>query len=200
MAIEVLTRADIKNLSVVSQGQLEIIDWWLYDTLTVAQGGTATSFRFFQQAIGSTIGGSPITLEQTNMEIPGQLPAGYKFICQKMVFQPIQKTDLKVDSVKDAFAVSHRGHAQFFIGTRPYMQLPVKELIGGTFNGFAAGGTEVAYASPRTIVNGEFEYSPAIPANFSFSLVVDYPVAPVLVADIAIRAMMVGKLVRPKQG
>ena len=196
--IDVLTRKDLRELAVVGS-QLEVIDWKLYDTLTVATGGTQTSFRYFQQAIGQ--GG--ISLETTNMEIPGQLPAGYKFVCQEVLLVPKQALTLTAASVKDEFAVTHRGRAQFFIGTRPYLQVPLQDLIGGTFHGFAAAfdaATSIAYASPRAANNAKLEYSPVIPANYSFSMLVEYDTAPVLTASIPLQMQFVGKLIRPRQG
>lgn len=193
--VEVLTRKDIRDLSVVGGG-VEVIDWVLYDTLTIATGGTQTSFRFFQQSIGQ----SGLSLESTDMEIPGQLPAGYKFVCQKLIATPRQGLALTVASLKDLFAVTHRGSAQLFIGTRPYLQVPMVDLVGGVLQGFAAGGVEVAYANPRTVISGEMEYAPVIPANYSFSVLVQYDTAPVLAANISVQLQAVGKLIRPRQG
>jgi hypothetical protein len=198
--IEVLTKKDIRDLSVIGGG-LEVIDWILYDTLTIANAGVQVSFRFFQQAIGQ--GG--ISLEKTNMEIPGQLPAGYRFVCQKVIAVPKQGLTLTIASAKDAVAITQRGRAQLFIGTRPYLQVPLQDLIGGTMNGFAAtavGATtlEMAYVAPRTVVSGELEYAPVLPANFSFSLLVEYDAAPVVAANLDLQIQMVGKLVRPMQG
>jgi len=192
--IQIMTRQQVRELSVVGQS-LEVLDWVLYDTQTIATGGTQTSFRFFQQAIGQ--GG--LSLDSTNMEIPGQLPAGYKFVCQKIVATPKQGLTLTANSVKDIFAVSHRGNAQLFIGTRPYTQTPMVNLIGGGFMGFAAI-QDLAYATPRTVVNGELEYGISIPPNYSFSVLLNYDLAPTLVADVKLTMQMVGKLIRPRQG
>ena len=196
--VQIMTRQQVRELSVVGQS-LEVLDWVLYDTQTIATGGTQTSFRFFQQAIGQ--GG--LSLDSTNMEIPGQLPAGYKFVCQKIVATPKQGLTLTAASVSDIFAVTHRGNAQLFIGTRPYTQNPMVNLIGGGFMGFAASFdavNSVSYATPRTVVNGELEYGISIPANYSFSVLLNYDLAPTLVADVKLTMQMVGKLIRPRQG
>ena len=198
--VEMMTKKDIRDLSVIGGG-LEILDWILYDTLTIATGGTQTAFRFFQQAVGQ----AGISLEKTNMEIPGQLPAGYKFVCQKICAVPRQALGLTIASLKDAVAVCQRGHVQFFIGTRPYIQMPLQNLLGGLLQGFAAtavgaGTLEVAYAQPRTVLNGEMEYSPVVPANYAFNLALDYDVAPTLTASVDLQIQLVGKLVRPRQG
>lgn len=192
--VRVLTRANVRELSVVQPG-LEIIDWWLYDTLNIAAGGTATSFSFFQQAVGQ----AGVTLETTNMEIPGQLPSGYQFVAQKVMMEPIPAGLLTaVATMTDVYNVTHAGRAQFFIGNRPYFQLPIKNLIGGAFQGFA--GVAVGYAQSRTIINGEMEYSPVIPANYSFKVQADFDSAPALTAAVKLRCQIIGKLIRPRQG
>jgi hypothetical protein len=197
--VQVLTRADVKALGVVGK-ELEVLDWVLYDNLTFANGNTTTQFRYFQQSQG--VGG--VTLEKTNMEIPGQLPKGYKFVCQKIVFTPRQKATVVKADFLDMFGITHRGRAQLFIGTRPYFQAPLVDLIGGAFTGFAAGAVggdiDLAYAAPRTIINGELEYSPAIPDNYSFSVLLDYDTAPNPTATLDMYCQLVGKLIRPRQG
>lgn len=200
--VELLSKADLRQLAVV-QESLEILDWNLYDTKTVATGGTATSFTFFQQSVGQ----GTVTLETTNLDIPGQLPSGHKFVAQKIIAEGLPSilaatlaNPATPAYLLDAVAVTHKGFAQFFIGTRPYLQVPVKNLVGGQLSGFAAGGPAVAYAQSRTIVNGEMEYSPVIPSTYAFNISVVYPSAPVLTADTGLRMQIVGKLIRPRQG
>jgi hypothetical protein len=197
--VEVLTRKDVRDLSVVGGG-LEILDWVLYDTLTILNGGTQSEFKFFQQAVGP----QGVTLETTNMDLPGQLSNGFKFIAQKLVVQPILNA-LTIVGITDAFKVSHAGYATFYIGTRDYFKVPIITLLGGGFNGFAATAVgaatlEAAYVMPRTVINGELEYSPSIPSTFTFSVVLTYPAAPTVSANIKVRTCIVGKLIRPKQG
>jgi hypothetical protein len=199
--VEVLTRKDVRDLSVVGGG-LEILDWVMYDTLTIANAGTQAEFKFFQQAVGP----QGITLDTTNMDLPGQLSNGFKLIAQKLVVQPIL-TAMTLVAVRDAYEVSHKGYATFYIGTREYLRLPIVDLLGGGFNGFAAVAVpdagpkdELAYVMPRTVINGELEYSPAIPSTFTFSMVLTYPAAPVVAASMKVRCSIVGKLIRPRQG
>lgn len=196
--VQIMTKQQVRELSVVGQS-LEVIDWTLYDTLNIANGGAQVSFRFFQQAIGQ----AGLSLESTNMEIPGQLPAGYKFVCQKIVATPVIGLTLTAAGAKDVVAITQRGRAQLFIGTRPYTQVPLVNLIGGGLMGFAGAfdaATSLAYVTPRTVVCGELEYGITIPANYSFSVAVDYDAAPVVAADIKLKIQMVGKLIRPRQG
>lgn len=196
--VQIMTRQQVRELSVVG-ASMEILDWVLYDTLTIANGGTQTAFRFFQQSIGQ----SGLSLESTNLEIPGQLPAGYKFVCQKIVCSPATSLTLTAATAKDIVAVSQRGVSQLFIGTRPYTQLKMSNLIGGGLMGFSSAfdaATALTYVTPRTVINGELEYGISIPANYSFSVLVNYDAAPVVSADIKVTMQMVGKLIRPRQG
>jgi hypothetical protein len=194
--LKVLTRAQIAQLSVV-QNALEVLDWVLYDRLPVLNGGAATQFTFFQQAVGQ----SGITKDTTNLEIPGQLPAGHEFVCQKIIFeaQPNQAAGIVAAYAQDAVNLTHYGWGQFNIGSRPYLEAPLKNFIGGNLQGFT-GVVTAAYAQSRTVVNGEMEYAPVIPANYSFNFQANYPLAPVVAADGFIRAQMIGKLIRPRQG
>jgi hypothetical protein len=198
--IEVLTKKDIRDLSVVGGGT-DILDWVLYDTLVIANAGTQTSFKFFQQSVGP----NGITLAQTNMDIPAQLPNGVKFVAQKIVLQVQKPAAMPVTAAQltDEMKITHQGVAQFIIGTRPYLQLPTQALLGGGFSGFASAfdaSTAAAYAAGRSIVNGEMEYSPVIPSTFNFSVQVDFPAAPSVAANQSLRCCIVGKLLRPRQG
>lgn len=197
--LKVLTRSQIAQLSVV-QSSLEVLDWILYDTITLSTGGSAVDATFFQQAVGQ----AGITKETTNLEIPGQLPAGHEFVCQKIILEALPEAAAVgaagQNYLADALAATHAGWGQFNIGSRPYLEAPLKNFIGGNLQGFAAGTTGVAYAQSRTIINGEMEYSPVIPSNYSFNFAAKYPAAPTLTADTRIRCQFVGKLIRPSQG
>lgn len=196
--LEVLTRQQVRQLSVVQAG-LEVIDWILYDKLIFATGGTAVTGTFFQQAVGQ----AGVTKEVTDMEIPGQLPSGHKFVCQKIVVSALPAVAglTSADYVADAFALTHAGYAEMNIGTRPYLTCPILDLIGGNLQGFAGGATSFgAYAQSRTVINGELEYSPVIPSNYAFNVTVTYPAAPTLTANTGLRCQLVGKMIRPRQG
>ena len=202
--LKVLTRSQIAQLSVV-QNTLEVIDWILYDTLILANGGAVTDLTFFQQSVGQ----SGITKETTNLEIPGQLPAGHEFVCQKIIFEGLPDIDTAAGAIpqylQDALKVTHEGFGSFNIGTRPYLEAPLKNFIGGTLIGFASLDAQAApqsavYAQGRTVVNGEMEYAPVIPANYAFNFAAKYPTAPTVSVDTRIRCQFIGKLIRPRQG
>lgn len=194
--VEFLTRADVRNLAVV-KGQSEILDWFLYDTLSIANGNTGVSFTFFQQAIGNPAG---TTKEQTNMTIPGQLPSGYKFVCQKIIIDPVPSAPAPVAGTGiDQLAILNAGRFEFNIGTRQYLEGHVKDLAGGALTG-VGGGQAVPLTSVRTVVNGEMEYSPVIPSTFNFNVLLQYDTAPNPAAALKVRCKLVGKLIRPLQG
>jgi len=197
-AIELMTRSDIKQLAVVGK-DLEILDWVLYDNLPVLSAGAATSYRFFQHAFGN----AGVTKEITNMEIPSQLPAGHRFVMQKIVLgvkEDVPASDMSVVSVKEIYKLLARGRSAFSIGSRNYLEVMNTALTGGSLTGFAGGPTEIAYAAPRTVINGELEYSPVIPSTFGFAVLVEYDIAPVVTTNKMLNCCLVGKLVRPRQG
>jgi len=198
--IEVLSRKDLRDLAVVGGGS-DIIDWELYDTLTIPTTGTQVSFKYFQQSVGP----NGITLEQTNMDIPAQLPNGVRFVVQEILAQPILGVAMTKADLTDLYKVSHQGVLTLNIGTRSYFQVPILNCIGGVLQGFAAtavGATalEIVYAGPRSLVSGKLEYSPVLPSTFNFNATLDYPTAPLPVTAVKFRIALKGKLIRPRQG
>ncbi len=191
--IQVFTRRDLQKLSVVGS-QIEILDWWLYDTLTFTNG--QTSKKFFQQAAGA--GGA--TRETTNMDIPSQLPSGHKFVAQKIVLSLFPVGALTaITTLTDINNIVKSGVATFQIGSRNYMEVPINNLIGGSLYGFS-GSLANQYAQGKSVVNGELEYAPVIPQNFNFSVSLAWDTGPVTTANVALKMQLVGKLLRPVQG
>ena len=198
--IEVLSRKDLRDLAVVGGGS-DIIDWELYDTLTIPTAGTQVSFKFFQQSVGP----NGITLEQTNMDIPAQLPNGVRFVVQEILAQPVINTTLLKSDLVDLVKVSHAGIITLNIGTRSYFQVPILNCIGGVLQGFAAtavgaANLETVYSGPRSLVSGKLEYSPVLPSTFNFNCTLDYPTAPLPGTAVRFRVALKGKLIRPRQG
>lgn len=200
--IEVLSRKDLRDLAVVGGGS-DIIDWTLYDTLNIPVAGSQVSFKYFQQSVGP----NGITLEQTNMDIPAQLPNGVRFVVQEILARPIIGVGMVKADLVDLHKVSHNGVLTFNIGTRTYFQVPILDCIGGLLQGFSSAATTVAatnlettYAGPRSLVNGKLEYSPVIPSTFNFAVNLDYPAAPAPTVAVKFRIELKGKLIRPRQG
>jgi len=198
--IEVLSRKDLRDLAVVGGGS-DIIDWELYDTLTIPTAGTQVSFKYFQQSVGP----NGITLEQTNMDIPAQLPNGVRFVVQEILAQPVLGVGMTKADLVDLYKVSHQGILTLNIGTRSYFQVPILNCIGGVLQGFAAtavgaANLETVYAGPRSLVSGKLEYSPVLPSTFNFNATLDYPTAPLPTVAVKFRIALKGKLIRPRQG
>lgn len=197
--IEVLTQKDLRDLAVVGGGS-DIIDWKLYDTLSIpTAASTQVKFQYFQQSVGP----NGITLEQTNMDIPAQLPNGVRFACQEVQIQPIIGVGLVTADLVDLYKCTHKGIMSFNIGTRTYFQAPILSAIGGGFYGFAAAfdaTTKVVYASARSLMNAKLEYCPVIPSTFNFNVTLEYPAAPNPTVAVVLRVLLRGKLIRPRQG
>ena len=194
--LKIMSKADLAVLAVqgVTQGK-NIIDWTYFDDLQVAQAGT-TSLRFFQRAFGQP----GVTLEQTNMEIPGQLPKDYEFVIQEIVLKPYAgSAKTVVSAVTEQANIIEAGVAQLFIGNRPFYQCRLDVLAGGGLHGFSSTfqTSNVFYAASRRGECGKLEYMPKVDGSTSFALQVDYNVAPTLVANSRLMAKLKGKLVRP---
>ena len=196
--IEVLSRKDLRDLAVVGGGS-DIIDWELYDTLNIPNAGTQVNFKYFQQSVGP----NGITLEQTNMDIPAQLPNGVRFVVQEILAQPVIGFTTSKADLTDLIKVSHQGVITLNIGTRSYFQVPILNCLGGVLQGFTSAfdaATALTYAGPRSLVSGKLEYSPVIPSTFNFNVTLDYPTAPAPATAVKFRVALKGKLIRPRQG
>jgi hypothetical protein len=205
--IDILTRQDLRSLAVVGGG-LEVLDWTLYDTLPLVNAGTQTVFKFFQQAVGP----AGVTLETTNMDLPGQLSNGYRFCIESLRLVPkVQLAagipTMTIAAFRDAVATTATGTAVLFIGGRDYLKVPAQSLLGGGFIGFGAtavgaGSLEVVSAYPRTgMRDGVLEYKLVLPSTFQFAVELSYfSGAPTLVAPINLRCELKGKIIRPRQG
>lgn len=193
--VQVLDKNALRQLSVV-QPSLEILDWHLYDTLTILSGGSQTQFTFFQQAIGQ--GG--ITKETTNMTLPSQLPSGHRMVVEKVILEVIPTAALGPSFLADVVAPTHNGYAEFAIGGRNYLEVPNKVLIGGYLFGFAGADAATSYAQGKSLISGKLDYMPTIPSTFNFGVTLTFPAAPTLSANVKARVYLSGKLVRPRQG
>lgn len=194
MSLKILSKADLAVLTVqgVTAG-LNIIDWVYYDTLSVTNA--TTSLRFFQQAYGQ--GGT--TLETTNMELPGQLPAKSAFIILEFGAEFVPGSVAAVPAyISDQVAALHAGHFQFYIGSRPFYQEKLIALAGGGLHGMSSvfGTANFFYAAARRAQNAKMEYMPKIDGSTSFAVTVDWDVAPAVAATGKLIVKARGKLVR----
>ena len=109
---------------------LDVIVEPRYDTNTILAAGT-TLLTYFAQPLGqgtSAFGGAATakTLADTNMELAGQLPAGYNFIILGFRVQPSFRL-----TQADAVQWSAGCWFTFTIGSKPYLRVPVDTLPAG---------------------------------------------------------------------
>ncbi len=109
---------------------LDVIVEPRYDTNTILAAGT-TLLTYFANPIGqglSAFGGAATakTLADTNMELAGQLPAGYNFVVLGYRVQPAFRL-----TQADAAQWSTGAWFTFTIGSKPYCRVPLDTLPAG---------------------------------------------------------------------
>jgi hypothetical protein len=117
---------------------LDVIVEPRYDTATIPAAGSL-SLTYFQIPIGqgqSVFGAAGVTksLADTNMDLAGQLPAGYNFRilgfrCQP-AFNMVGSVGAAISS-GDAGAWSFGGVFQFTIASKPYLRVPLDTIPAG---------------------------------------------------------------------
>jgi hypothetical protein len=161
------------NSQTYIQDQVDVQHTPIYDTVTIAAGGTLSNLTsaFFQN-VGPQ---SNKTLAQTNMNQPGRLQAPEAFsifAIRLRISEDILRADLI--TIMNGFAL------QFIIGQKTYNLAPVWQYNpGGGI--FGQGATAAGPVTPSTLGNGvparTHMHKLAIPivienqANFSASLV-----------------------------
>jgi hypothetical protein len=188
----------------------------LYDTQQILAAGSL-GLTYFQVPIGqgqSVFGAAGVTkqLADTNMDLAGQLPAGYNFDLLGFRIQPsftMTGTDARNWSVGCAFT--------FTIASKPYLRVPADTIPAGMGPAGYAGAFDAATsASGRGASHGAPHISNAYviskkplrlsqSQNFNVTLnwVVLQPVTSVIVGQIAaalpVRIYMDGFKIRPVQ-
>lgn len=175
-------------------GAVEALYQPLYDFQTRAATGVSQQ-RFFQEPIGQ----SSKTLEDTNMELSGQIPAGRAFLVTdiQVVFfpgsDPIQTgTDpgvLASENWNDAWKLYKAGYLEFFIGSKAYLQdgplmkfPPHFRMAGGADNYFTEDtATDQQWAYDYATNAGPiYKITPVqLMANQNFNVSLNYPSAAV---------------------
>lgn len=126
---------------------VEGIAWNLYDIQTYTTAG-AREFSFFQVPQGQ----SSKTLEDTNMELAGQLPAPQAFLVETVQFQFLSGGELidaatvaGENAANDSWKVLKNGSLEFSIGSKSYAKgapllsfPPAQRLV---FNGAVSNTT-----------------------------------------------------------
>lgn len=160
--------ADISGYAVNRGGEYEGVRQSLYDFQTYPAAG-ATQLSFFQVPQGQ--GGK--TLDDTNLEVAGSLPAPKHFLVQSIeiyLFPGVSPVTVSNTATTDAvasnfandmYAVQQAGNTDFFIGSKSYLQ----EAPLGRF-------------PPKTCLKTEFgaayQMKQAVAADESSQLSMDY--------------------------
>lgn len=145
----------IKKASVNIGGMVESIYQPLYDYQTLLAAG-ATSQTFFQDPVGS----SGKTLNDTNMELSGQIPKGQNFLITGVQFEIYPGGSLTQATIgtqlNDMYAVLQTGHLILRIGSKEYIRQgnllkfpPVNRLAVDSATGLAAESTQYGAAAGR---------------------------------------------------
>ena len=122
---------DLQRYDVVRRDSVEGIRQSLYDFQNYAAAGQ-TALNFFQvpQGQGVGIGGGTKTLEDTNMELAGNLPNPKAFLVQgiELAFFPAGSPVTSGAALatkqmtNDSWVFAKQGWLQLFISSKPYLQ------------------------------------------------------------------------------
>lgn len=188
---------EFERYKVNRPGQVEAIYQPLYDFQTRAATGVSQQ-RFFQEPIGQ----SSKTLEDTNMELSGQIPAGQSFLVTdiQVVFfpgaSPVQ-TGTTVPppgpNWDDSWDVLKAGYLDFFIGSKSYLQdgplmkFPAHFRMAGGFHSYWRMATDADQATVydyATHAGPVYKITPIqLMANQNFNVSVNYPGATVNITN-----------------
>jgi len=139
------------------QGVVETIWQPLYDTVTYPSAGQASTM-FFQNPIGQ---GSPVkALQDTNMELGGQVPKGQNFLVTGIQVDFIPGVNPEGAAItnfsNDVWTFYKRGALVFRIGAKDFVRqgslmkfAPVNRLAGQFGTGLAAHQLSYAQAAGR---------------------------------------------------
>lgn len=123
---------------------LDVIVEPRYDTNLIPAAGT-TQLTYFALPIGqgltnfNNVANSTKTLADTNMDLAGQLPAGYNFVVLGFRVQPsFWISNINASAVAaatsngtDANTWSHGGVFNFTIGSKPFLRVPLDTIPAG---------------------------------------------------------------------
>lgn len=127
----------------------DVIAQPLYDTVALPMAG-ATKLTFFTVPLGqgtTSFGAGAKHLGDTNMDLAGQLPAGFAFNVQgfRLAFPwNFPPPDLQIAINGAAF--------RFFVGAKEFLRVPARTIPSG--NGPWVGGTQAAGATQVVATSG----------------------------------------------
>jgi hypothetical protein len=192
---------------------LDVIVEPRYDTQTILAAGALT-LTYFQVPIGqgqSNFGAAGVAkqLADTNMDLAGQLPAGYNF--KLLGFRPQPAFTL---TPADARNWSAGGTFTFTIASKPYLRVPLDTMPAGAgpwgYGGATvdALGRAMAHGVPELANSYKIGRKPLdLSQNQNFSVILNWvalsPVTSVVPTQVAaglpVRVYMDGWLYRPVQ-
>lgn len=202
------TAANFRKFSVES-GLTETIYSPLYDFQSYALAGTTQSYNFFQVQNGQ----SSKTLEDTNMESAGQLPAGKSFIIEaiQVVMFPgvgasVQGAQAVSAFLNDMYTLGKAGYLKLFIGSKDY-------LIDGPIGKFTQQFGLVGFSSVADVTTAgaalqhrdamgqwrgaRYEITPVVlKPNTNFSVSLNFPTTTAISANLRLGVILDGHLAR----
>lgn len=188
-AVNLLSRSDIQNLSVI-YGKQNVLPWEWYDTVTVPNGNANTTVNFFANTRGGQ--GLPIT----NLEQPNQLISGKSFVMTELCLDVTSDAQV-AGTLADYITLTHtRASFTFKINQVEYAQGLVKDLIGGGFFGFGTFAATGGYSAPRNVRGYKLDPAVVIPTQTAFSLEFNYFSAPNPAVAVNLRPKLMGQLIR----
>jgi hypothetical protein len=202
-------------MATVLPGVYERIIQPFYDTMLYpAAGAGAAPFVLFQKpkgagltAFGAGVGVGANTIRDTNMSVPGQLPAGFSLEVHAIAVMPAAETP---PLVVDMFKLLVGGVLIFNVGTKVQLTLPILKLgSGGGVSGFAATAVGGAPLEERSLGNGVadpravYSYGDTpvtIPSQINFDVTLQWPSSGIAITTaMPITVYLEGILSRPVQ-
>ncbi len=202
----------MKKYDVNRAGAVEAIWAPLYDTQTLALAGGTTELIYFQVPQGQ----AGKTLDETNMEVAGSLPAPKEFLITSVQVAVYPQKDpgefgiaVTPTNWNDVYGLSQSGHLRLFIGSKEYVvdapigKFPPRWWVAGadavaTSNAAAERGA-IDYATFRGPIYEVVPYRLIPTQNFSVTLRWNSGGSPVLISNAVIRIVLGGFLYRLSQ-
>ena len=187
--IQTFSRADVARAAVIF-GDYNVIDWKWYDSVSIANGNTATTVQFFSNTQGGT------NVATTNMESANTLVSGKSFLLTGLEVIPSVITQA-AGTLQDLITCTH-GRASYTLKVNQviYAQGLIQDLLGGGLFGFGTPATYNQYACPRTPAKQNIDPAFLIPTQTNFTFQMDYNTAPNPAVAVIMQVKLVGKLLR----
>lgn len=202
--------ADLERYSVNNANQKDVIWQPLYDYQSYAIAGQ-TSLNFFQNPIGQ----NGKTLEDTNMESSGQLPAPQMFIVEAISidFFPggsanLAGVDATAENWDDVNTFMQSGWLDFRVGSKSRLQqaplgsFPPPYRLGGSsaVTGAASVANTITGVDYASMAGQTFSIIPVtLPANQNFTVSLNWAAAVPLNAAARVGVKLHGNLYRSVQ-